>query len=296
VAREYAEIITYCDDKVVLVLPLAMTQLQGIGLPPITRRTLRAPFQHGSTYKGFKLEERVLQFTIHLRACSRAEMWEERRRFIRALNPLPGPLVFRIHLDTGEIFDLNNVSYDGVFTAPMNTVGEVTTQDIALRLIAHDPIWLGPETTIRISTSDPVNELLFPATFPIRFGVFFVISDTISLQVTGDWKVYPTIRILGPMDYPLIENQTTDQKIKLNYQIPAGDEVTVTLDPGNKTVVDSHGTNLFSYVSSDSDFAEFALDPDPMADNGVNSIFVYGESGGTGSRFSVSFRDRYSGI
>jgi len=295
-ARELVQILTYCDERLILEFPLAMISLTGIGLPPCTLREVQAPFQHGSTYKGFKLNNRLLQLVVHARGCSRKEFWELRRELINKLNPLAGPLTFRLSLDTGEVFDLRNVVYEGTFNAPMDTTGRPTVQNIGFRLLAHDPIWLGSLRHFETLTPTPGEELIFPIKFPIMFDADYYLNEDVEIFLNGDWNVFPDVTLIGELINPTMENRTTGEKIKLFYTIARDEVVTISLEPGNKSCTNNFGDNLIPYLSLDSSFGTFHMSPHPISENGKNEISFYGEAHIPGGYFHFSWRDRYSGV
>jgi hypothetical protein len=165
-----------------------------------------------------------------------------------------------------------------------------------IRFIASDPTFYDPtQQTFSFAITEVITELVFPITFPIKFGVS-IISDQDDLTYSGNWLCYPTIELTGPMQNPIVENDTTGEKLELIYEIAASEVVTITLDYGNKTVENDSGDNLIGVLSTDSDLATFHLAPDPEATGGVNTIKV--QAGGTdsNSQIELQYYERYIGI
>ena len=293
---ELVRIVPACGVGLFLEFPWALTEIQGLGLPSIVYRTTRSPFQHGATLLGFVLEPRVVQIILHLRGCTRGDMWQKRRDIINVLNPLIGPFQLEMHMWDGTIYSLHDVVYDGRFQATINARGEPTVQSVGVRMLAQDPVWFGPAQRVIVTPGELRDELVLPAEFPIVFGALAIVEEDLVLTVLGNWEAYPTIEIYGPMGSVLIENTTTDEKLELIYGIVAGDVVTIETAPGNKSITNVVGDNLVGYLTVDSDLATFHLDPAPLAPDGENTLHFYGAASSLAAQFVVSWYDRYLGL
>lgn len=278
-----------------LQYPLQAIEVQGMAMPPTEHRTSRSPFQHGETILGFNLRPRPIQVAVHMRGCDRLDMYHKRRDFIRRINPLVGDLRFRVSFRDGRIFELHRVMYDAGFDVGTNNQPEPAVQSFGARFIAYDPVWFEwPEQTESVTiVSDP--ELIFPIEFPIVFGGVGV-SDTIDIVNGGTWVSYPTILLTGPMGSPQILNLTTEEELSLDYYISASEVVTISTAFGEKTIESSEEGNLLGYLTPSSDLATFHLDPDPLAEDGVNTIQVATTASTAHSAFEVRWFDRYLGL
>lgn len=282
--------------------PMRLTTITGISMPPMAMRTVRSPFQHGETYLGFSLRPRPVQIALHMRGCSRYEMWTMRRELIDLINPLLGTLRIRAEFRDGSIFELHDVVYDAGFEVGTDGQSEPTTQALGARFIAHDPVWFrypeqatGPALTV-------VQDLVFgdvspPSTmiFPITFGAVHI-SQTLNITIDGNWMAFPTIELVGPLYHPLIENDTTGEKLELDYVITDGEVVTITTRFGDKTVTNADGDNLIGYLTTDSDLATFHLDPHPVTTNGVNAVSFWAGNASVDSAIIVRWYNRYLGL
>lgn len=274
----------------------------GYGMPPIDYKTVHGPFQHGNTPIDFFLLPRIIQFTWRLQDCGRDEYWTLRNTVMDALRPnrqlldtfttgtlrkvLPDGRMrdISVFLESGPTFPFANDQWD--------EWGSVNT----LRFIAHDPTFFDP-TDVDVSfTLGAIANLVFPITFPIEFGSS-IINNTQTITYTGTWLSYPVITISGPMSGLVITNETTDETIEMEYDIPAGRTVTIDLAYGVKTVEDDLGTNLIGTLTSDSDLSTFHIAPDPEAPGGANTIRVSGSSGTAGqTEVNINYYTRYIGI
>ncbi len=277
----------------------------GWGTPPIDYITQRGPFQHGETVRDFFLRPRVIQMLIRQQFCNRDEWWGGRALLLDAIRPNrqttptgaePGQLR-RIESD-GTIRDLNVFISVGPRFEPRNRTGwdEWAFQEV-LRFIAHDPVIFDPtRVDTELAPGVVAGALVFPITFPIEFGAG-VIDETTALLYVGTWETYPIIVVTGPLNDFTITNNTTGEVIELDYDIVAGDVITIDLNYGVKTVVDADGVNRIGVVTSESDLATWHIAPDPEAPGGVNSITITGWNTQPGTT-SVELRafTRYFGI
>lgn len=275
----------------------------GWGMPPIEYITQRAPQQHGETVIDFRLRPRTVQYTFRQEGCSRMDYWNNRGVLIDHLRPNrqtgfafnTGKL--RKILPDGSRRDLDVVIESGpVFAARSEDTWDEFSFTESLRFRADDPTIYDPELQSANWVIATTNNLVFPASFSIVFGAS-VINSTLSVTYTGTWLAYPIITMTGPLEVPIIENQTTGEKIALSYNIDPGEVVTVSLGFGQKTVVSNTNGDVFGTVTTDSDIATFHLAPAPEAPGGVNDLYAFGGGGIAGeTEISVAWYTRYIGI
>lgn len=289
-------------DKRYLELPLHLTTITGIAMPPISHRTVRSPFQHGESHLGFSLRPRPVQVALHLRECNRLELWNLRRDFMTLINPLVGNVRIRAEYRDGSIYELHDVAYDAGFEMGTDGMTGPYTQNIGARFIAYDPVWWEYPERSESPALTVVNDLVFgdaspPSTaiFPITFGAVHIDED-VAATVSGNWMAFPTIELTGPMENPIIENLTTDERLELTYGIVDGEVVTITTRFGNKTVENDSGENLIGYLTTDSDLATFHLDPDPIATGGVNTVSFVAGNCTINSAITMRWYDRHLGL
>jgi|SRR3990167_389497 len=275
----------------------------GEGHPPISYITQRGPGQHGSTVIDYRLEDRIIQYTIAVTARNRYDYWDNRELLLDILRPnrqtddsLISPIKLRKYYSNGKKRQINVVVEAGPTFQPRNPSdhNEYYIQE-SVRFIAHDPIYYDPTEECEAFIFEFENHLVFPITFPIRFGIAAV-SNTLDITYIGTWKTFPVIQITGPVNGPKITNSVTGKIIKLNYNIPGGRIVTINTQYGNKSIVDDLGTNLIGVIDNPIDLTTFEIVPAPRAPGGVNTLVAGGYGMSENTLIQVAFYNRYFGI
>jgi len=276
--------------------------LEGQGMPPIKYQTQQGPLQHGETPLDFRLGPRIISFVFTQNGGCRTEYWSLRSALIDAIRPnrktatqFPGTL--RKILPDGTIRDLYVLIESGpVFVGSKEGEWDEFSIKEALRFIAHDPLFFNPVVKSYTFILTINQSLVFPITFPIDFSSDSI-DVTTNITYSGTWETYPIITVEGPLNGFIIENESTDERIFLNYNIPAGTTITIDLNYGVKTVVDNTGTNLIGSISSDSDLATFHIAPNPEVAGGINTLSIYGSNAALGvTDITVKWYDKYIGI
>lgn len=276
---------------------------EGTGMPPIEYLTQRGPNQHGETLRGYHLRPRIIQVLIRSNSCSRDDYWRARKGILDALRPNSQPLnqlntgVLKTVLSTGDIRAINCLIQEGPAFAPQpREVWDEWSFTDTLRFIAFDPIYYNPTQQSCIFDYAAQSQLVFPITFPITFSQTVASGSCTALTYVGSWSEYPTIIIAGPITGPRIENASIGESIGLDYTIPAGRSVTITLTYGSKIIELDDGTNLMGFVTQDSNLGTFRLETDPTVSSGINSINVYGSAIDTNTSWQIQWYNRYIGL
>ena len=114
---------------------------------------------------------------------------------------------------------------------------------------------------------NPTSGATFPATFDLTFGASS--GGSFQMDNTGAYPTAPFFTITGPVAYPIITNQTTGERIKLNIVLGATDKLGIDCQSGTVTLNGSAnrnnavgisttffqlapGTNTIGFASSDS--------------------------------------------
>lgn len=260
----------------------------GWGTPPIDYITARGPLQHGETVKAFFLRPRTIQLLVRQTYCDRITYWAGRAGLLDHIRPnrqsaangvTPGRLVKYLPNQSQRALDV--FLTDGPRFEPRSTNqwDEWAFQEV-LRFVAHDPLVYDAVQQGAVFLETLAAHLTFPITFPIEFGTG-MFGVTLPITYPGTWESFPIIVITGPLNHPIITNQTTGHILDMTYNLTPGEVVTINLRYGRKTIVNNLGTNLIGTLTSASDLAEFSIVPDPLAAGGVNNIRVDGSAADT---------------
>ncbi len=278
--------------------------VSGTGMPPITYRTQRGPFQHGVTPLGFILEPRTIQLLHRRNANNRDNYWAARADILNLLRPnrqstnqLEIGVLRKIRSPDRLTRDISVFIQSGPeFVAKRRGRWDEFSFTEIIQFIAHDPTFFDPVQNIQDLTLDIAGGAIeFALEFPFTF-ISSALSANDTITYVGTWRSYPTILLQGPMRNPIIRNLTTDEKIALTVDIAANRTVTITLEYGNKTIFDDLGTNLIGTLTTDSDLATFSLVPAPLAPLGVNSIANSASSLTAASKITLQWFTRFIGI
>lgn len=277
--------------------------ITGQAIPPISYITQRGPFQDGQSVLGYRLEPRAIQMIHRRNSCDRNEYWDDRADLLDILRPNRQPttsfqtFVLRKIRPDGSKRDLNVVYSDGIgFRGGVPDMWDEWSIQEPVRFIAHDPIFFDPTENITSYAPGVLDdELSFPITFPIQFGIS---ADVEALSITygGTYRSFPQIILVGSMTDPRIKNITTGQEIALDYTITTPRAVTINLAFGNKTIEDDLGNNLIGNLTEDSDLVSFAIEADPLAEDGINSIGISASETDANAEVIIRYFTKYIGI
>lgn len=280
----------------------------GLGMPPIEYITQRSALQHGETVIGYRLTPRIIQLQHRRNACGRNDYWGNRFELMDLLRPnrqslgvfSPGKL--RKILPNDTVYDIDVFVEQGpVFAARDLSRWDEWAISETIRFVAHDPTFYDPNQQCYTSYVSTLGEdLIFPFTFQAPDGLLLGLSSlwgVLTIPYTGTWQSFPSIRIIGPINEPEITNISTGKVLALAYNVPIGQYVDISLAPGNKRLVDSNGVDRTYTLTEDSDLIDFAIEPEPLAQNGLNYITIVGTGITIGeTAISIGFYTRFIGI
>lgn len=110
----------------------------------------------------------------------------------------------------------------------------------------------------------------------------------------GDLSEYPLITIRGPIQNPVIVNETIGGTLNLTGLIlGSADTCTVDLRDGNKRLYDQNGNTLLGSITTPASLAKFYLAADPAASGGTNTIVVTGGSVSDNTHVAIEHYHHY---
>lgn len=297
-SKDYLEFRTFDDQAFIMPSEIFGYEVfpGNFGAPP-TDFTLRRGYkQDGQTEVEFTLSPRQFDVAFwRAPACDRQTYWANRLALLEFFRPnRNGPMRFTVIQPDGTKRALTVRADPGpVYAAQQDNNWNIRE---TISFTAFDPIWYGPDATALVLTGSNPTDLIFPITFPIKFGASGLLFAT-SITYVGTWKSYPTIILTGPYTTATITNVTTGISVFMTFPIAAGETRTLDLTPGAQTIVDGSGNDAFDELGPLSNLINFNLRPDPEVSGGVNVINVTLNGGLLGtSHVTFSYRERYFGI
>jgi hypothetical protein len=94
--------------------------------------------------------------------------------------------------------------------------------------------------------------------------------------------------ITGPCDNPVIENETTGDRIEFSGTLLNGETWTVQISDDSADVLDDAGDSALQYVTEASDIGTFHLEP---GDNEIGVEILTGAT--TATRVSLRYNERH---
>ncbi len=244
-------------------------EAEGFGFPPVNRIHEQGPLQHGETDLGYRLQKRVIQCVLMLRATDWAAHFARRQELLDYLNPASDlPVILRFTLPDGiTIRQIDGYCAEGPQFAKKDAK-LYQLQRAAFRLGCPDPAWYDPvRQSVRVVGGGGGSGFEFPGAVPWTFGGDDINTE-IEIGYLGSWIEYPEIVITGPITSPIIEHLDTGAMLDFSgVTIDDGDYYTVDLRYGYKTILDSAGANKIADLSAASDLATWHLQP---GDNNIS--------------------------
>lgn len=277
----------------------------GLGLEPLKFIEDFGPNQNGSTVRDWRINPRTLSLDIFLQGdycCgTRGEQLAELINIIRpnrgTTNDVPG--WFRFLNDSEQLMEIPVHVLQGP-SGDFDYGGDIGKYQVldTVQFYASDPIWreyekkglsVGIESAgICLESSilevhgennclaSDISYIKTEGDTCLSASTFFIHNLDILYDGTWDGDQID-IRILGPMTNPIITNATLNKKIELDYVLPSGNYIDVTIRPEYVTVIDNNGNNLVGTITSISDLVDFVIkSPGSITASGLNIIIISG--------------------
>ncbi|WP_229398169.1 phage tail domain-containing protein [Micromonospora okii] len=179
----------------------------------------------GSRLRHAQPQSRVITWPVLVWGDTHAEFLTRWRALARALTMTlrAGPGRLRVYRPDGSAREVL-VRYQGGFEGEP---GQGITYDTAIvSLLAEDPYWRDPPTTLRFSQATP-RPFLNPYPSLSASRVFGDVTVTNS----GDVEAWPDWVLRGPCNGLAATNLTAGESFTLTYALGPGEEVRITTDP-----------------------------------------------------------------
>lgn len=247
--------------------------------------------QDGDTYLGNRIESREIEIVGSIKERDKDRMRDFRRQMNRVLNPQYAATL------TYEYGDFKRVIDCKVDNAPVFSRRAIF-QDFTVQLLCLNPFWR-KESKTRNDIATWIGGFEFPEPdgleIPEDGWEIGYRQPSLIVNVYNDGDVQTGIRIefraLGVVTNPSLLNVDTQEFIKLNIELIAGDVLTVSTGYGEKEVTLNRGgvvTDAFRYLDVDSSYLQLAV-----ADN----LFRYSAEGNLENlEVSIYHDDLYLGV
>jgi len=262
--------------------PFILTTIEGLDVPDITVQTYKGLKQDGVTYIDNTLNERAISLEAVIIANTYNELAELRRRLIEVFNP---------KLGLGElVFDdgLRQLKIPAIIdAAPILPGGSSNQSDrfqrVLITFYCPTPFWQELTENI-VNMALWVGAFQFPLNIPETGIIMGYKEESIIANVVNNGDVPCGIRIefkaLGSVVNPYIVNLNSQDMIKINKTMQAGEIITVTTHFGNKKVTSEMNgvvNNIFQFVDPASVFLQLDIGDNILrygADAGEESLEV----------------------
>ena len=255
----------------------SLVAYDGLGLPPSHDITERGPSQHGDTYIDFRLDPRYITLVLGVTGTGYSNLLTKVRNLTSLVKHRNTVIPIRFTTDIGDQRLINVVYREGL-TLPLSVEGSYHYR-MGIELKASDPVFSASSATTSTYDVDVGDDFfVVPTPVPTQMGQSFL-DKTADITYDGTWRVFPTIRINGPITDCVIDNLTTDEKLDFTgTEIASTDYYDVDCTYPNKTVQNSASANKAADLTDDSDLVTFHLEADPDSASGINSMRVRGRS------------------
>lgn len=235
--------------------------------------------QHGDTFVGQRIEARDIDILGHINTRDKQQAYELRRRLLKIFNPeLGGTLAYQYG------------GFKRVIGCRIHGEPKIERKSVLIEfnipLDCLNPFW-SEEDEQREDIASWVAAWHFPCVIEKenkKSMIFGYRAESVIVDCFNEGDVSTGMRVrftaLGTVVNPIILNVDTEEFIKLNVTMLAGDVIEVNTKYGNKGATltrNGEKTDYFRYVDVDSTFMQLAIGDNNFrydADSGVNSMEV----------------------
>lgn len=286
-----------------------------LSLAATRRLSQRSPSHiYGDSDLGFRVDPRFLDLFWAIHGADLAAYLAIRERIMTVFQPRDNDAV-QLTFDQGGVLRSLDVNLDGelLWTERVEFVEKVSGV-----FRASDPRLYDPDmhTVLFSLEAGGVSPAGWPIGWPIPWPIGSdVLNMGVNILYSGGSRLgapeYPVIRVYGPINDPVITNETTQEIIDLSDGggLSLADPTEwVEIDLANpprrdaKTIRDQDGNSADQYLTTASDLVTWHLAPagerlyDGSYCTGTNTIRVYGTGVTSETLATMSYYDRYHGI
>lgn len=248
--------------------------------------------QDGDTYLGNRIQSREIEIVGSIATRNKDETVTLRRRLNHVLNPQIGATLTYIYGDFKRVIDCR------VDNAPVYS-RKAIFQDYTVQFVCHNPFWR-EEAESKTDIASWIGGFEFPEPLGLEIPMeegweigYREPSLIVNVYNGGDVKsgVRIDFRALGTVVNPSLLNIDTQEFIKVNYTLEAGDVLSVSTYYGQKEVFLKTGgqtIDAFRYLDPDSSYIQLEV--------GDNLFRYDAGSNVEGLEVSIYHNNQYLGV
>jgi hypothetical protein len=199
----------------------------------------------GGVFRHAKRGVRNLDIPITVVGTDRADVQTKLRRLGKLTQNLFGPLTLRASYTDGTSLDLKTY-YVGGGEGQWGASAGMTYATWTLSLKAPQPYWQSTTVEQFTVTRGATGRGLLPKLTKLRVSSSQALG-AILINNTGDVPMFPTYRVLGPID-DLVVRSDIGEEFSFNVDLAAGEIININTETGQ--VTDDAGVNQYSILNS----------------------------------------------
>lgn len=275
-----------------------LKRFDGFSFIPVTHYTVKFPYQHGVSLTNSDATQRNISFDIMVLGTSAADVEAKIKTLSTKFNPLIGTGWLYYTNSAGTTYRIKAIMENG--RLDMTQGRGALYQKVTINLVAHEPFWYSGVSTI-IFVAPPglpmfevgggVDGLQFG--FGATGWQIGMISSNPVFTNAGSFDTPVKMTINGPIENPVLTNQTTGKNMSLTIEMLEGDVFVVDTTAGAQyaeftPISTGIAVNGMPYVDVTADF--WQLIP------GSNQIVLTSTTSSSPANASIEWSDRYAGI
>jgi hypothetical protein len=219
----------------------------------------------GGVFRHAKRGVRTMDIPLTVIGSSRDDVQTKLRRLGKLTQNIFGPLTLRATYSDGTSLDLKTY-YTGGAEGQWGDNAGLTYAQWTLSLKAPQPYW--QSTTVEQFTvrRGATGRGLLPKLTKLRISSSQSIG-AILINNTGDVAMYPTYKILGPID-DLVVRSDTGQEFSFNVDLAAGEVININTETGQ--VTDDEGVNRYEDLNPAPKLFRIPVGESTVFVNGIN--------------------------
>ncbi len=269
--------------------PYVLSNIEGTGGVETEIQTTKAPFQDGSTLHDVILQTRAISIEGAVIGKSREDMYMQRQKLARVLNPKLGAGVLRYQNDAG-IKEIEAVAEQ----SPVFKERHSNNNLFLVSLVCPSPFWLD-QYEAKEEIAAWLGDVQFPFEITSEGAVMGHRESNLIVNVNNTGDVDCGMRIefkaLASVTNPSLLDVNTREFIKIKQTLQSGDKLTICTSFGKKKVELYRGgviSNVFNFIDLDSTFLQLAP--------GDNLLRYDAEAGIDNLEVSIYYRPQYVGV